>query len=159
AAGVLAVGSWPWLFALNIPLGVLALLLTARNLPATPGTGGRFDTISALLNALGIGLLVMAIDSIAHRMSPMLAIAGVVLAALVIWKLVHRQLKRSTPLLPVDLFRIRPFRFAISTKTLAFTSQMAAFIALPFLLHDLLGYSAVQTGLLMTPWPAAIMVI
>ena len=159
AAGVLAFGTWPWLFALNIPLGVLALLLTARNLPAMPGSGGRFDTISAVLNALGIGLLVMAIDSIAHRMNPALAIAGVALAVLVIWRLVRRQLSRSAPLLPVDLLRIRQFRLAISAKTLSFTGQMAAFIALPFLLHDVLGYSAVETGLLMTPWPAAIMVV
>jgi len=159
AAGVLAFGTWPWLFALNIPLGVLALLLTARNLPAMPGSGGRFDIISAVLNALGIGLLVMAIDSIAHRMNPALAIAGVALAIFVIWRLVRRQLSRSAPLLPVDLLRIRQFRLAISAKTLSFTGQMAAFIALPFLLHDVLGYSAVETGLLMTPWPAAIMVV
>lgn len=158
ASGILSVGSWPWLFALNIPLGGIALLLTARNLPATAGTGAPFDLTSAVLNALGIGLLVMAIDSLAHGINPSIAVAALILSALVIARLVRRQLAHPTPLLPVDLLRIPPFRLAVSTSLCAFTSQMAAFIALPFFLHDMLGYSAVQTGLLMTPWPAGVVI-
>ena len=157
ASGILSVGAWPWLFALNIPLGVLAFLLTARNLPATPGSGGRFDLPSALLNALGIGLLVMAIDSVAHDLGAGIAVGGLIAAALVIWRLVRRQLSQPSPLLPVDLLRIKPFSLAIGTSVSAFTAQMASFIALPFYLHDMLGYSPVATGLLMTPWPAAVM--
>lgn len=157
AAGVLSMGSWPWLFALNIPLGCLAFLLTARNLPPTPGNGERFDLPSALLNALGIGLLVMAIDSVAHDLGAGVALGGLAAAALVIWRLVRRQLSERSPLLPVDLLSIKPFTLAIATSVSAFTAQMASFIALPFYLHDMLGYSPVETGLLMTPWPAAVM--
>lgn len=158
AAGILSIADWPWLFAFNVPLGLLALYLASRNLPRTPTDPRRFDWPSALLNALAIGLLVSAVDGLAHGLSPLPALAALAAALLVGAALVRRQLNQPSPMLPVDLLRIRPFALAIGTSFCSFTSQMAAFIALPFYLHDVLGYSAVQTGLLMTPWPAAIMI-
>ncbi|WP_051011761.1 MFS transporter [Alcanivorax hongdengensis] len=156
ASGILSVGDWPWLFAINIPLGLMALLLASYNLPITGRASHRFDGISAVLNAVGIGLLVMAIDSFAHGINPAIALTEMAVAAVVMVILVRRQLALPSPLLPVDLLRIRPFYLAISTSTCAFASQMAAFITLPFYLHDVLGYSPVETGLLMTPWPMAV---
>ncbi len=158
ASGILSVGSWSWLFAVNIPLGCLAFVLARHNLPETGQAPRRFDWGSALLNALGIGLLVMAVDSLAHGMGGTVAALALAASLVVIALLVRRQLSQSSPLLPVDLLRIPPFALAIGTSFCAFTSQMAAFIALPFYLHDILGYSAVETGLLMTPWPAAVAV-
>jgi DHA2 family multidrug resistance protein-like MFS transporter len=58
------------------------------------------------------------------------------------------------PLLPVDLLRIPMFTLSISTSICSFLAQTLAFIALPFHLQAI-GYSAVDTGLLMTPWPIA----
>ncbi|UWN48072.1 Multidrug resistance protein Stp [Alcanivorax sp. ALC70] len=158
AAGILSVADWPWLFAVNVPVGGLALYLASRNLPRTPTDPRPFDWISALLNALAIGLLVSAVDGLAHGMAVAPALAALAAAGLVGTVLVRRQLSQPSPLLPVDLLRIRPFALAIGTSFCSFTSQMAAFIALPFYFHDVLGYSAMQTGLLMTPWPAAVMV-
>ncbi|MDX1804408.1 MAG: MFS transporter [Alcanivorax sp.] len=156
ASAILSVAHWPWLFAINIPLGLLALLLASSHLPMTPRAHHRFDLASAVLNALGMGLLVFAIDSLAHGGNLAPTLLELAVAALVITLLVRRQLNRPAPLLPVDLLRIRPFRLAIATSSCAFTSQMAAFITLPFYLHDQLGYSAVTTGLMMTPWPVAV---
>ena len=65
AAGILSIASWPWLFAVNVPIGVITLI-AARMLPRTPRSGRRFDVPSALLNALFFGLLIIAIDSIGH---------------------------------------------------------------------------------------------
>src|SRR5665213_2074249 len=55
AAGILSVATWPWLFAINLPIGV-ATLFAARALPRTPHAARSFDTLSALLNALFFGL-------------------------------------------------------------------------------------------------------
>lgn len=158
AAGILSVGSWPWLFAVNIPLGCMALFLAARSLPFTPRATHRFDWPSALLNALAIGMLVTAIDGLSHGFAWPLSVAQLALGVVALVILVRRQLHRSAPLLPVDLLRIRPFALAIGTSMCAFTSQMIAFIVLPFYLHGILGFSPVQTGLLMTPWPAAVVI-
>jgi MFS transporter, DHA2 family, multidrug resistance protein len=61
-----------------------------------------------------------------------------------------------SPLLPVDLLRIPIFALSISTSIASFCGQMLAFVALPFYLESRFGYSAVQIGLLITPWPIAV---
>ncbi|MBC7801636.1 MAG: MFS transporter, partial [Gemmatimonadaceae bacterium] len=66
AAGVLSVASWQWLFAINGPAGVVALVLALRSLPETPLAGRRFDIASALLNAATFGLLILAIGEAAQ---------------------------------------------------------------------------------------------
>jgi len=59
-------------------------------------------------------------------------------------------------LLPVDLLRIPIFSLSICTSVASFCAQMMAFVALPFYLQDRFGYSAVQIGLLITPWPIGV---
>ena len=58
------------------------------------------------------------------------------------------------PLLPIDLFRRPIFSVSVTTSVLCFIAQGLAFVSLPFYLQDVIGVSAVATGLLMTPWPA-----
>ncbi|HVH81506.1 MAG TPA: MFS transporter, partial [Stellaceae bacterium] len=60
---------------------------------------------------------------------------------------------RAWPLLPVDLMRIRLFSLSVATSVCSFVAQMTAYVSLPFYLQTRLGRSAVETGLLMTPWP------
>ncbi|MEO8718988.1 MAG: MFS transporter [Burkholderiales bacterium] len=154
AAGILSVASWPWLFAINVPLG-LVTLYAARALPRTPRADRRFDIESALLNALFFGLLIVAIDSVGHggrALYVALAFGGAALAGVA---LVLRQLPQASPLLPVDLLRIPLFALSITTSVCSFTAQMLAYVAIPFHFQDVLGRDAVATGLLMTPWPMA----
>jgi DHA2 family multidrug resistance protein-like MFS transporter len=154
AAAILSVASWPWLFAVNVPTGV-ATMLAARALPRTPRSGGRFDYLSALLNALFFGLLILAVDGLGHGgRAPYVALAfgGAAVAGVA---LVARQLPQPAPLLPVDLLRIRVFALSIATSVCSFAAQMLAYVAIPFYFQDALGRGAVATGLLMTPWPAA----
>ena len=58
------------------------------------------------------------------------------------------------PLLPIDLFRRPIFSVSVTTSVLCFIAQGLAFVSLPFYFQDVIGVSAVATGLLMTPWPA-----
>ncbi len=158
AAAILAVASWEWLFAINVPVGLLALI-AARALPPSPRAKHRFDTSSALLNALFFGLLITAIDSAGHGQGG-LVVAGEAVAALAAGAaLVLRQLPQTSPLLPVDLLRLPVFALSIATSIASFTAQMLAYVALPFFLQDTLGLSQVATGLLMTPWPLATAIV
>jgi MFS transporter, DHA2 family, multidrug resistance protein len=158
AAAILAVAPWQWLFAVNVPMGIVALA-AARALPQTPGAQRRFDALSAVLNALCFGLLITAIDGAGHGESG-LAVAGEFAAALAAGvALVLRQLPQTSPLLPVDLLRIPLFRLSIATSIATFVAQMLSFTALPFYLQDKLGRGQVETGLLMTAWPLATAVL
>jgi DHA2 family multidrug resistance protein-like MFS transporter len=58
--------------------------------------------------------------------------------------------------LPVDLLRIPIFALSISTSIASFCGQMLAFVSIPFYLESRFGYSAVEMGLLITPWPIAV---
>jgi DHA2 family multidrug resistance protein-like MFS transporter len=72
--------------------------------------------------------------------------------------LVRRALRQSAPLLPLDLLRIPMFSLSVGTSICSFAAQMLALVSLPFFLQGLLHFTAVDTGLLMTPWPLAIAV-
>jgi len=158
AAAILAVAAWPWLFAVNVPVGVVALV-AARALPRIPGARRRFDVASALLNAIFFGLLIAAIDGAGHGETTILVVLEALAALIAGSLLVLRQLPQTAPLLPVDLLRIPLFALSIATSVASFVGQMLAYTLLPFYLQDALGRSQVETGLLMTPWPLATAVV
>ncbi|MDR3515461.1 MAG: MFS transporter [Azospirillaceae bacterium] len=159
AAGVLSVASWPWLFAINVPIGVIALITATRTLPETPRAHFPFDAVSAVLSALTFGLLITGIDGLGH--DERLALVGVEFAAAlaVATLLVRRELTRTEPMLPIDLLRLPVFALSIITSVCSFAAQSLAFVSLPFYLQDVLGRSQVDTGLLMTPWPLSVAVM
>ena len=153
AAGILSFGPWQWLFAINVPLGLLAFVLAFRALPDTRRATYRFDSASALLNAATFGLLIFGIGEAAHGADPWITVAVLVLALASGGALIYRQLGLAAPMLPVDLYRRPMFALSSLTSLCSFAAQGLAFVALPFYFQTVLGYSAVQTGLLLTPWP------
>ncbi|WP_232628579.1 MFS transporter [Methylobacterium sp. Leaf118] len=157
-AAILSVAEWPWLFLVNLPVGLAALAVGSRTLPDTPRSARRFDILGATLNALTFGLLIVGIDDLADPAKHGRALAEIGAALLVGAVFVRSQINRSRPLLPLDLLRIPAFALSMVASVCAFSSQMAAYIALPFYFHDGLGLTVAQTGLLMTPWPLAIAV-
>jgi len=157
AAGILAVASWPFLFAVNAPIGVVALALGWRFLPHTKPADRAFDWQSAGLSAITFGVGIAAIDSVGHG-EPLSICAlefavALVAGAALLWRETHMD---ESPLLPVDLLRIPVFALSISTSIASFCAQMLAFVAIPFYLQHRFGYSAVEMGLLITPWPIAV---
>ena len=154
AAAILAVASWPWLFAVNVPIGLLTLALSLRLLPFTPPSPHRFDLWSAGLSAVMFGLLITAINGLGHGQAAAPVAAEFAAALATGGILVRRQLAQAMPLLPVDLFRRPIFALSVTTSVCSFVAQGIAFVALPFYFHDVLGASAVTTGLYMTPWAA-----
>src|SRR5580692_7115483 len=67
ASGILAFGPWPWLFAVNIPFGLVAMAIGIRTLPSTPRAGHGFDSLGAALAAMCVGLVVLGIGGAAHK--------------------------------------------------------------------------------------------
>ena len=156
ASAILALGPWPWLFAVNIPVGLAALALAARVLPANPLSERPFDWLSALLNAMTFGLLIGGVDTVtrtAAKVGGALELTGGVAAGVI---LAVREWSRPRPLVPFDLLRDRAFSLAVLTSIASFAAQMLAFVSLPFHFENTLHRSQVATGLLLTPWPAAV---
>jgi DHA2 family multidrug resistance protein-like MFS transporter len=146
----LSTASWPWLFAVNLPVGATALL-AAHALPPVAGTARAPDLLSMALNALAFGSLVVGAELLPT--SPALAIALFVAAAAGMTALVRRELPKATPLVPLDLLRAPSFRVSVIASVCCFMGQTAGLVALPFYLQHQLGQSPLRTGLYMTPWP------
>ncbi|HEY5300860.1 MAG TPA: MFS transporter [Acetobacteraceae bacterium] len=159
AAAILSVATWHWLFAVNILPGILALWLAARVLPETPRGQHKFDPLGAGLNAATLGLLVIAVDELGPGEGLVWAVAKLGTAAILGAIFISRELARTAPILPVDLFRRPIFALSVGTSICSYTAQGTAFVALPFLFEDVAHLSQITTGLLMTPWPAIVVVI
>ena len=143
-----------------MPLGLIGLAVGRLTLPATPASGKRFDGVSAILNALSLGPLISGLSSIGAAGLPWYVPAGQIILGLGAGGLlVRRQRGQAAPMLPVDLLRIETFRLSIMASIVSFAAQMLATVSLPFFFSHMLGYDAVRTGLLMTPWPAATAVL
>jgi DHA2 family multidrug resistance protein-like MFS transporter len=154
ASAILSIASWHWLFLINVPLGLLVLVAGRMTLPETAASGARFDFISAILNGAAFGGLISGLSSLGGNSLP-LAFLQLAAAAIAGFFLTRRQLKRTAPMLPVDLLRRPLFASSIVASIFSFTAQFLALVSLPFFLHDVLGRSEVETGLLLTPWPFA----
>lgn len=161
AAGILSVAEWPWLFAVNIPVGLTALFLSRRFLPDNPVRmrERRFDWRDAMMNALTFGLLMASVEGFSHGLDPRLLSAGIAALLIVGFLFIRSQLREPYPILPFDLLRIPIFSVSVATSVCSFLGQMLALVALPFYLQHEFGYDEVATGLLLTAWPAVIMVV
>ncbi len=155
AALILSVGPWSWLFLINVPIGLAALCIGLRALPDTTGHGGRPDYVSAALSAIALSTLVFGVETLA-REELRTGLSMLVVALVTGVLLVRREWSRPSPLLPLDLLRIRIFSLSILTSIITFAAQMLAFVALPFLLQSLFNRDVLETGLLMTAWPLAV---
>jgi MFS transporter, DHA2 family, multidrug resistance protein len=159
AAAVLGVASWPFLFYINLPLGAAALWFTITALPATPCIPRPFDYIGTVLLACAFGALITGGDRFAHDGSPALSLALIAFGAASLLLLVLRQLGRPEPLLPIDLLARGGFAAAFTTSFTGFVASNFFMISMPFALMSVLHRGPVATGLLITPWPVAIIVV
>ena len=161
AAGILSFASWPWLFVINIPIGIVTFFMAFRHLPDNPThvEGRHFNVRDALLNAAVFGLLIGCIEMYSHGASLTTVLVGVALLLLLGFIYVRTQLHRQYPMLPFDLLRIPVFSMSVLTSIVSFTAQMMALVAIPFMLLHTFGMNAVETGLLMTSWPLVIVFV
>lgn len=154
ASLILSLGSWHWLFLINVPLGLVGVALGLRSLPPTPTSGQPFDWLAAGLCGVFLAALVYAINGLAQGAPWRLTLGSMGLAGLGLYLLLRRQAGTPAPLLALDLLREPRYALSATSAGASLTAQSLAFVALPFMLQYQLGFSQVQTGYLITPWPA-----
>lgn len=156
---ILSTLSWHWLFAINIPLGIISFWIGYRMLPrssnAKKRTVGFLDCIG---NVLTFGLMIYALEGFAHHESRAIVSIAFVAFLVIGYFYLRSQLNTSAPLLPVDLLKIPIFARSIMTSVSSFMAQMLAMVSLPFFFQDAMYFTPVEIGVLLTPWPIATMV-
>jgi DHA2 family multidrug resistance protein-like MFS transporter len=157
ASGILAIGSWQWLFAVNVPIGLFNIVFAARVLPWSTLSDRSLDWGSGALSALAFGLFFIGVDTFTHAQGQgALAAAELVAAVLAAAWLFRRERHEERPLIPIDLLRIPVIGLSVATSICSFAAYMLAFLVLPFWFQSALHRDQVQTGLLMTPWPVGV---
>ena len=135
-AAILSATDWPWLFAVNLPLGVLVVLAT-RALPEVGGTARRLDLFSVALNAGAFASLVIGAEMLPER--PALGVVLLAAASLELAALIRREMPKKVPLIPLDLLRADSFRFSVIASVCCFAGQTTGMVALPYFLQHGLG--------------------
>ncbi|CEF54661.1 MFS transporter [Acetobacter ghanensis] len=157
AAAVLAVAPWPWLFLINVPIGIIAVALFLRAAPTSPRAPFSFDWAGTLLNVGALGLSILGVDALGQKETGLATFE--IGAGLLCTLLLYGQQKNlKMPMLPLDLLAIPLFSLSILTSICAYAAQILAYVALPFLFQTVMHLSAVTTGLLVTPWPVLVAV-
>jgi EmrB/QacA subfamily drug resistance transporter len=154
--------SWRWIFYVNVPIGLAAILATRRLLPRTRGSGrqGGFDPVGALLLGVGIAALALGLSfgaSWGWTSVEVLGSLALGVGALVEAVFVERRV--AEPLIDLRLFHDR--RFASGLVSLAFSilASFAVSYLLPFYFEELRGFSTVRSGLLLTPFALSLAVL
>jgi EmrB/QacA subfamily drug resistance transporter len=151
--------SWRWIFLINIPIGMLGVLLALRIVPESKNRGA-VET----LDLPGVGLFSVALFCLTFALIEgqnygwtSLTILGLFAAALVGLLLFYAQEHRvRQPLIDFSLFRKIDFLAGNITGLLLSASMMGVFFMIPIFLQTVLGFSALKAGLVMSPMSVVI---
>ena len=151
---LLAIGSWRWVFYINIPLAAAVVAITARHVPETrdPTSAGRVDSVGAALAVLFLaGLTYGLIEAPSHGWSSPAVVAGLALAAVTAPAFLVVEHRRAHPMLPLGLFRSRQFSGANAVTFAVYGALGGALFLLPVELQIVAGYSPLASGLALLP--------
>ena len=147
---------WSWIFFVNIPIGIIGLVLAARLIPVLQTHPHRFDVLGVLLSGVGLFLIVFGLqEGQTHDWAPWIwaMIAGglVVMAVFVYWQSVNR----NEPLIPLGIFADRDFSLANLGIAVIGFSVTAMILPVMFYAQGVAGLTPTRAALLTAPQAVA----
>ncbi|GAA3137619.1 DHA2 family efflux MFS transporter permease subunit [Planomonospora alba] len=156
---------WPWIFLINVPIGLAALAATPRLLPPDrPGAGRpraagpHLDVAGALTGTGSLLAVVLVASELPVRGWDAPTVTAAVTGAALAVAFWARQPRHPQPILPPALLRQREMRAGTVANALVGASHVPAFVLLSLMLQDVLGYSALAAGFAVLPIAAVNMV-
>ncbi len=150
--------AWRWVFYVNVPVAVVALVLAVRLVPPDPGTrrGESLDPVGVTL--LGLGLLLLLFPLVESERAAsrpiwwlLVPVGAGVLVAFLAWERSHRRWGKE-PLVDLTLWRRRSYAVGVPLALLYFAGFTSIFFVLTLYLQTGLGYTALGAGLTTTPF-------
>ena len=149
---------WSWVFFVNVPIGIMTIVLAALLVPSIGrGERHRFDIAGVVLATAGLGGITFGLiegqryqwGTIASFVTiPMVLAAGLVLLVAFV---IYEVRKRQDPLLPIELFRTRNFSGAMAIAAVLGFAMIGLFLPLAIYLQSVLGLSAIDAALTLAP--------
>src|SRR5271169_5382902 len=150
--------TWRWIFLINLPIGILALFLVYRLIEDPPwakrkgGAASRIDYVGMSLLVLGVGALQIMLDKGqeddwfgSHFITTLAIIAGICLAALIVYEWFHKD-----PIVDVRLFKNANFATANMMMFMVGAVSFATTVLMPQFLQTLMGYTAESAGMVLS---------
>jgi EmrB/QacA subfamily drug resistance transporter len=154
--GILVELSWRWIFIVNVPIGLVTVLIAARSLDEVRehDTGGRPDTLGAIMLAAGMGLLTLGIvQGPDWGWADPRVIASFVAALALVVAFVVRSSRHPLPVIELPMLRIRSVAVANLAALAFFAGFAAMLLSSVLLLTQVWGYSTLTAGLAIAPGP------
>ncbi len=140
--------NWHWLFLINVPLGVLGLVMAVRIVhPARLPDPGRLDRLGVLLTGAALGGATVTANLLATTTGKWTLVVGIGAASVVLLvAAVHHLLRTDVPLVNLRLLRIDTFRSAMTGTALYFTVMSSGPFLASLMFEEVFGWSAVKAG-------------
>ncbi len=151
---LIAIGSWRWVFFINLPVSAAVLMITARHVPESrdPTSTGRVDTAGAALAVVFLaGLTYGLIEAPTRGWASPAVVACLVVAALAAPAFLFVERRQAHPMLPLRLFRSRQFSGANAVTFAVYGALGGALFLLPVELQIVKGYSPLESGVALLP--------
>ena len=153
---------WQWIFLINIPVGVVALVLGRRILPADePQEAGKLDVAGFILAGFGTVALIYGLaETASHGDLMRIGSGGAVLAGVVLLTaFVRESLRSPAPLLDLTIFRERTYSAVTLTALASSGAMFAAMVITPLYFQVVRGQDATRTGLLVAPVSVGVAIV
>ena len=150
--------SWPWLFLINVPLGVISTVLALITLPHRPTPHAPLDIGGMLVGGAATASFLLGVHQFEDPSRVWLGAVIIAASAVLVALFIRIERRSSAPVLPIQMFTGR-FNLAVITAFWSFFGQGVAFVALPFLFQTAYHATPLQSALLFTPWPIVIVIV
>jgi EmrB/QacA subfamily drug resistance transporter len=151
---LLEFASWPWIFLINVPVGIVAVIVGFRSLPslAAENTDAPLDTFGVALGPVAFAALTYGISqSTAAGWTGTSTLVGITIGVLALAGFIVRELTTPFPLIELRVFKSSDFRLAIATQWLMIAGLFGTFFLIPVFLQQVRSYSPFETGLILLP--------
>ncbi|HFD7919926.1 MFS transporter [Klebsiella variicola] len=157
ASAILSIANWNWLFTINVPIACTALVLCIVSLKSRQRMEARFDKAGGVLVFLTfISFSTMMLGLTKNNLIEVVLSAIIlIILAFILYR--DQRKKQDSALIPVAMFRSKTFSLSLLMSMLSYSTQLLAFVSLPFYFHNVLHRSVIEIGMLLTAWPLATM--
>jgi EmrB/QacA subfamily drug resistance transporter len=152
---------WNYIFLINVPVGIIAVIVGLRSLPALPAlrSAGTLDTLGMILGPLAFASLSYGIsESSSAGWTGTSTLVGLAVGSAALLAFILRELNVGEPLLELRVFRSRDFSLTIITQWVAQSAMFGAMFLIPLFFQQIRGYGPFDAGLFMLPQALGMMI-
>jgi len=149
--------SWRWVLFVNVPIGIVVIVLSRRLLTETPSRNGHFDVRGALTSTIGVGALAYAfVRAATSGWGDAFAVGAFAVGAVLLATFVLLERRAAEPITPLRLFADRSRSASYAARLFLTAGMFGMFFFLTQFLQEVLHYSPVKTGLAFLPFTVAL---